>query len=221
MPTASKRRRMRPEVRREHVLDAALVQFAARGYRVSLDEIAKAVGATRTVVYHYFPTKKDLYLAVQERELVELVRHVAPAMTSTGTYEQRARMLLTATFAFAEAHPHGWDLLFGHPDDHDTEVSDATTRVRMLFKASATALLADDIERLGVDGTSPEADLLFDVLIGFVVTTVSWWRNNPTADSDAIIDFVARFGGAAINGVESTDLLRTLEPFERRSVPAA
>ena len=211
---------MRAEVRRAHVLDAALTQFAARGYRVSLDEVAKAVGATRTVVYHYFPTKKDLFLAVQERELVELVRHVAPAMTSTGTYEQRARMLLTATFAFAHAHPHGWDLLMGGPDDHDTDATEAMTRIRTLFKASATALLAEDIERLDIDASSPEADLLLDVLIALVVATVSWWRNHPTYDTEAIVDFVARFGDAALTGVESTDLLHALTPFESRSAPA-
>jgi AcrR family transcriptional regulator len=54
---------------REKILNAALKQFAARGYkRATLDEIAAEVGLGTPALYYYFRNKMDLFKAVTERE---------------------------------------------------------------------------------------------------------------------------------------------------------
>jgi AcrR family transcriptional regulator len=56
------------EERREEILEAALVEFAARGLEGgSTEAIAKAVGISQPYVFRLFGTKKELFMATVER----------------------------------------------------------------------------------------------------------------------------------------------------------
>ncbi len=51
--------------RRREILDAAFEVFAARGYQGgSLQEVADRIGLSQTGILHYFPSKRDLLIAV-------------------------------------------------------------------------------------------------------------------------------------------------------------
>jgi len=65
MPVAE---RKSAEERREEILEAALVEFAAHGlYGGSTEAIAKAVGISQPYVFRLFGTKKELFTATIER----------------------------------------------------------------------------------------------------------------------------------------------------------
>ena len=56
------------EERREEILEAALVEFAAHGlYGGSTEAIARAVGISQPYVFRLFGTKKELFTATIER----------------------------------------------------------------------------------------------------------------------------------------------------------
>ena len=60
--------RLSSEERREHVLDAAVQEFAAAGYHAtSTTNIAKRAGISQPYIYALFPNKRDLFLAVYRR----------------------------------------------------------------------------------------------------------------------------------------------------------
>src|SRR6266516_6294746 len=60
--------RMSAEERRESVLDAALVEFAARGLAgASTEEIAEKAGISQPYVFRLFGTKKELFKMVVTR----------------------------------------------------------------------------------------------------------------------------------------------------------
>jgi AcrR family transcriptional regulator len=66
--------------RRQAIVDAAHQVFAARGYRGgSLQDVANVVGMSQTSLLHYFPTKRDLLLAVLDRRDSLGYRRAAPA----------------------------------------------------------------------------------------------------------------------------------------------
>lgn len=51
--------------RRRQIVDAAFELFAARGYRgASLQDVADRVGLSQTGLLHYFPSKRELLIAV-------------------------------------------------------------------------------------------------------------------------------------------------------------
>jgi AcrR family transcriptional regulator len=64
----SGRRHERSQIRREQLLEAALRLFSEHGYAAtSTKRIAEAAGVTEGLVFHYFPTKLELLLALASR----------------------------------------------------------------------------------------------------------------------------------------------------------
>lgn len=62
---ASKRVRLAPEVRREQILDAALIEFSAVGFEgATMDRLARRVGITKAGVYAHFKSKDDIFEAL-------------------------------------------------------------------------------------------------------------------------------------------------------------
>lgn len=59
------RKRLEPEGRRDQILEGALHAFATKGFAVPNREIAEAAGLnTPALIYHYFPSKEELLVAV-------------------------------------------------------------------------------------------------------------------------------------------------------------
>jgi AcrR family transcriptional regulator len=75
----TKKRRLSTDARREQLLSSGARLLAERPYEeVSIEEIARAAGVSKGLLYHYFPTKKDFLLAAIERGQEELAELTAP-----------------------------------------------------------------------------------------------------------------------------------------------
>lgn len=73
------RTRMRPEERRDHLLDLGARLFAERPYEeVHIDQIAEQAGVSRGLVYYYFPDKRAFALALLERASNSLDQETQP-----------------------------------------------------------------------------------------------------------------------------------------------
>jgi AcrR family transcriptional regulator len=91
---------------RSEILEVATREFADKGYSgARVDEIAAKIRTTKRMIYYYFGSKEQLYLAALERAygvIRELeaqldVEHLDPV--------QALRQLATLTFDHHEAHP--------------------------------------------------------------------------------------------------------------------
>jgi AcrR family transcriptional regulator len=75
--------------RRDEILDAALVEFAARGLEgASTEAIARAVGISQPYVFRLFGTKKQLFMATMERCLrgtLEMFHTASAGLTGEDT----------------------------------------------------------------------------------------------------------------------------------------
>jgi TetR/AcrR family transcriptional regulator len=71
------------EEKRDIIINAALTEFAAKGYDLaSTNEMVKAAGISKGALFHYFASKKDLFLflcdyvfGVVSREFYEQIGH--------------------------------------------------------------------------------------------------------------------------------------------------
>ena len=60
--------RLEPQQRREQLLDTGAALFAEKPYEdVLVEDIAARAGVHRATLYHYFPSKRDLYVAIFKR----------------------------------------------------------------------------------------------------------------------------------------------------------
>jgi AcrR family transcriptional regulator len=65
--------RLSSDERREHLLHVGVELIGRHGTSdISIEEIARAAGVSKGLLYHYFPTKNDFFLAVLARSHAEL-----------------------------------------------------------------------------------------------------------------------------------------------------
>jgi AcrR family transcriptional regulator len=71
---------------RAKLLSAARTLFAREGYAaVGTEQIVRRAGVTRGALYHQFPAKEDLFLAVYEQVEEELTTRVAQSLRDVST----------------------------------------------------------------------------------------------------------------------------------------
>jgi AcrR family transcriptional regulator len=71
-------RRLEPQQRREQLLDIGAAMFAEKPYDdVGMEDIAARAAVSRATLYHYYPSKRDLYVAIFKRARNRLLACVA------------------------------------------------------------------------------------------------------------------------------------------------
>jgi len=71
--TAPRGRRLSPELRRSQILDAAAQLVVQQGYLpLPVEQLGRAAGASKALIYTYFATQYDLFNALLEREVASL-----------------------------------------------------------------------------------------------------------------------------------------------------
>src|SRR5262250_693870 len=93
--------RLPKPARRRQLLGAAQEVFVAQGYHAAaMDEIAERAGVSKPVLYQHFPGKLDLYLALLDESVEQLVQIMSDALSSTTDNSQRVTATFTAFFDF-------------------------------------------------------------------------------------------------------------------------
>src|ERR1700743_1188378 len=83
-PSARRGNRLPRDGRRGKLLMAASDSFVSRGYHAAgMDEIAERAGVSKPVLYQHFSSKLELYLAVLQRHVENLVSGVRQALRTT------------------------------------------------------------------------------------------------------------------------------------------
>ena len=75
----------RREQTRQELLSAAEACFVSRGFHASsVDEVAERAGYTKGAVYSNFAAKEDLFFAVYERRVEQVLTEVVPGLRQAG-----------------------------------------------------------------------------------------------------------------------------------------
>jgi len=70
---------MQVDERRESLLRLGIELFSSKSYdELSIEDIARAAGISRGLLYHYFPSKRDYYVEVVRTSAAELLERTAP-----------------------------------------------------------------------------------------------------------------------------------------------
>jgi AcrR family transcriptional regulator len=172
---------------------AALELFGERGYdATSIAEIGERAGITKSVLYHYFGSKADLYAAVCTRQTADLIEAVREAV---GDDPAQARLApgVDAYLAFLAERPAAWRLLLrDRPADPD--LAAVHERLEKERAAALTELLASPGKR-----TSKAQHL------GLVAVAIrafgAWWYDHPDVPRDAVAGAIMAFARAGMENV--------------------
>jgi AcrR family transcriptional regulator len=99
-PTRQERNENIARKRKQQILDAALVVFSMKGFsNSSTMEIAKKAGIAQGTIFHYYPTKQALLMAVVEenlapqqfKEMIQQLPTGSPVSKMAGIIENRLK----------------------------------------------------------------------------------------------------------------------------------
>ncbi|HEV2781288.1 MAG TPA: TetR/AcrR family transcriptional regulator [Actinophytocola sp.] len=177
--------------RRAQLLAAAQDVFASNGYHAAgMDEIAERAGVSKPVLYQHFPGKLELYLALLETHVDELIRRVTDAMESTTDNKTRVRNAVGAYFDFVDGESQAFRLVFESDLRGEPVVQDAVERAT---EASVRAITATITADAGLD--EERARLLAVGLVGVSQVAARAWladrRPIPKEEAVALISNLA------------------------------
>ena len=97
---------------RERILEVAEAFLGERGYNgTRLHHIAERVGVQKASLFHYFPSKEELYRAVLEHGVGDSERTITRALESRGTPLERVCQLVESWIELVAAHPQRLKIL--------------------------------------------------------------------------------------------------------------
>jgi AcrR family transcriptional regulator len=99
--------RLSSDERRAHLLHVGVELLGRYGtVDISIEEIARAAGVSKGLLYHYFPTKNDFFVAVLARSQAEMDQELArdPNLSPLERFDRN----LDGFLRFVDAHAEGY-----------------------------------------------------------------------------------------------------------------
>ena len=155
-----------------------------------MEEIAERAGISRGLLYHYFPTKRDYYLAVTRRAVEEVAR-LTQAPSGSPTMHNVAAGV-DAFLAYAETHPHGFITAYRGAMAGDAEVRALVEKGRRR-QASRILAVVSDGER-----PSPLTRLAVGGWIALTQNVTAEWLQHPQPSRATLRDWLVRTLRAAL-----------------------
>ena len=148
------------ERNRRLVLEAAAQAFAEEGFDVGMAEIARRAGVGNATVFRRFPSKEDLYEAIVDEKIGELVTVATQAAELDDPWEALVRYLETS--AELQARDRGF---FQATEQHLLERPELLRRHRVVLdavdplvvRAQQAGAVRDDVTTLDVLGLAKGA----------------------------------------------------------------
>jgi len=163
--------RLPRNARRAQLLAAALEIFVAQGYHAALmDDIAEHAGVSKPVLYQHFPSKLELYLALLDEHVEDLVGRLRTAIESTTDNRLRVRGAVETYFDFVDSDGAAYRLVFESDLRNEPAVRE---RVEKGLDSVVSAIADTIAQDTGVDAA--EARLLSVGLVGVAEVSARWW----------------------------------------------
>ena len=191
------------DARREQLMRVGLELFSTNSYdAVSIDEIAARAGISKGLLYHYFPSKREFYVAgvraaaAQLREIVEPDPELPPA--------ERLRVSLEAYLDYVEHHAEGYIALMRGGIGSDAEVREIVEESRGVIVDRSIADLPLESE------PTPLLRLAMEGWVGYVEATSLTWLERRTVPRESLRELLFNtflvVVGAAVQADPSLEL---------------
>ena len=178
------RARLDVDERRRQLVALGLELFSSRAYdEVSIDELAAAAGISKGLLYHYFPTKRDFYVATVRAAAAQLVERTSTP--STGDPLERLRMGLDEYLDYVMEHEKPYSALLRSGVGADEEVAHIVDETR-------DALCARLVEGVPLEAQGPLVRIALRGWLGFVeAATLDWLDAKRKVKRDKLRDMLA------------------------------
>ncbi len=93
---------IKEDIIQEQILQAAQLLFQKHGFqKVTMDDVARAIGKGRSSLYYYYKNKDEIFDAVMSVEISDIINEITRAVDNAGTAEQKIHSFCIAKIKVA------------------------------------------------------------------------------------------------------------------------
>jgi AcrR family transcriptional regulator len=189
-------RRLDNDERRNQLLAVGLELFSNASFdSVSIDEIARRVGISRGLLYHYFASKRVFYVEIVRLAARDLLSRLGQG--SVATSADRLRTDLDAYLRFVTEHSAGFVTLLRGGIGSDPEVQQVLDETR-------SAIVRQVLDGLGLDTAPAPLEVALFGWVGYVESASLRWLTVPSETAPPAEDLVVLFSRLLATTLDET-----------------
>lgn len=184
--------------RRDAIVATAARLFARRGFQgASVADLAKACETSKSLVYHYFPSKEDILYEVMAAHLEALVDAADDVMRS-GDAKERLRALALAFMHLYEGAQDHHKVLLNELDNLPAE-----RRAQVVRKQRRIIAVVENLIQSIRPDAGPITLPLTMLFFGMINWTHTWFRPSGALSADRLADMAVDL---MLNGLDDLTL---------------
>jgi len=189
--------RLQVDERRRQLLEAGGALFAEHAFEeISMRQIAQAAGISKPLLYHYFPSKIELFKAAVAEQTAQLQRVIAP--TGKGTPLEQLTRSLDAYLRWIEDNARAWSKVM----QSAATLPEAGTFIESFRTQTLEQIL------LRLTGRRKARPVLRSALkgwLGYVDAAILDWIQAGDLGRDQLRDLILAAFGAAVFAAQQAD----------------
>ena len=144
----------------------------------SMDDVATAAGISKGLIYHYFSSKRDFYVAVLREAAADIMELTTPDASLPPGEQLRAG--ITAFLDYIRQSPRAYQAVVRGGIGSDPEVAEVAEEVRQV-------LMRRVMEGLDIGEPPAQVRMAIRGWIGFAeAASLEWFESDPMVEEDFI-----------------------------------
>jgi AcrR family transcriptional regulator len=187
-------------VRREQLLQLAEELFTEKGFDgFAIDDLCRAAGVSRPIVYEHFGSKDGIYVACLSRIRAEFGQALLEAAAASHDLASTAHACSEAWFSLLERDPQRWSLVYGGATGLVGPLAEQLADLR-----DATVEQIRMIARRYAPRASEEQMILWAHSVSGAGEQLGrWWLRNAAIPRERVVAFYCDFVVAAVEHLAS------------------
>ena len=188
----AQKKRLTASQRRAQLIEVGRHVLAEHGYEAtSVEELARAAGVSKPIIYEHFGGKEGLFAVIVDREM-DILLQAMTASIARGTARERFEGAVLAFLRYIEERPSGFAVLTrdapttNRGNGMHSVIADLAERIRDVFEREFAKLDRDLDPRI-----SP---IYAHALIGMVTLTGQYWMDNQELPAEEVAGHLAALG---------------------------
>ena len=176
-------RRLGPEARRAQLVGVGLALMKEMPFdEVTAEVVARAGGVSKGLVFHYFPTTRDLQVAILRAATAELLADLDVGADLPP--DERLRVGLDAFVRYIEQQPASYQAVVRRAGSDE--------RLLEVFEDTRSAVVDIVAAALGLSELPPGLRLLIRGWIAMVEECVLHWLDDKPVPREELVEFLRR-----------------------------
>ena len=152
-----------------------------------MEQLAKAGGVTKPILYRHFGDRDGLIQAIAQRFATDLLTSVTTPLTSDADARELLRSTVDSYVAFIERDPNLYRFMMQHPPER----TDGAESIGSLIDIIARQVAQVMGERLRAAGRDSGAAVPWAYgIIGLVHNAGDWWVDDRTMSRQTLVDYL-------------------------------